>query len=90
MNHYKALGVAKTATQEEIKAAYRKAAARHHPDKGGSAALFHEVQKAYEVIGDPVAKKSFDESESKKPVESLRKTMETLIEEVISKCRPKI
>ena len=37
-DHYATLGVARTATQDEIKRAFRKLASQHHPDKGGDTA----------------------------------------------------
>ena len=60
MDHYQTLGVAKTASPEEIKKAYRKLAAQHHPDKGGDTAKFQEVQKAYETLSDPQKKQQYD------------------------------
>lgn len=43
----KTLGLPKTATKEEIKAKYRQLAKKHHPDAGGSAAKFNQIQEAY-------------------------------------------
>lgn len=59
---YDALGVAPTASDDEIKRAYRKLAAKHHPDKkGGDEARFKEIASAYEVLGDPDQRKLYDE-----------------------------
>lgn len=44
------LGVAATASWREIQGAYRRKAQRAHPDQGGSAAAFAEVQEAYEIL----------------------------------------
>ena len=64
-DYYKTLGVEKTATQDEIKKAYRKLAKKHHPDqnKGDkkSEAKFQEVGEAYEVLGDKEKRKQYDE-----------------------------
>jgi DnaJ-class molecular chaperone len=49
---YATLGVAKNASQDEIKKAYRKLAQTHHPDKGGDEAKFKEIQTAYDTLGD--------------------------------------
>jgi DnaJ family protein A protein 2 len=57
---YKLLGVEKNATQAEIKKAYRKAAIKHHPDKGGDEAMFKSVNEAYDALGDPEKRELYD------------------------------
>jgi len=61
---YKELGVAKTATADEIKKAYRKLARAHHPDSHPNDTAKHErfksVAEAYDVIGDPEKRKKYD------------------------------
>lgn len=61
---YETLGVAKTATQDEIKQAYRKLARRYHPDANPDDAAaeerFKEVQGAYDVLGDPDKRSEYD------------------------------
>jgi len=52
MNYYEELGIEKTATQGDIKKAYRKLASTHHPDKGGDTAKFQDIQKAYDTLSD--------------------------------------
>lgn len=62
--HYSKLGVSPVATADLIKAAYRKKAAQYHPDKNpapDAAAHFREVQEAYEVLGDVVQRKAYDD-----------------------------
>ena len=52
-DYYEVLGVSKTASDDEIKKAYRKAALKYHPDKeGGDEAKFKEAGEAYEVLKD--------------------------------------
>ena len=60
MDHYQTLGVAKTATPDEIKKAYRKLASQHHPDKGGDTAMFQKVEEAYRVLSDPQKRQEYD------------------------------
>ena len=52
MDYYSALGISKTATQQEIKQAYRKLAAKHHPDRGGSTEEFQKIEEAYRTLSD--------------------------------------
>jgi DnaJ-class molecular chaperone len=63
-DYYEILGLSKTATEVEIKKAYRKLALQYHPDrnKGKDAeAKFKEVTKAYEVLSDPQKKQTYDQ-----------------------------
>lgn len=58
---YKTLGVAKTASQEEIRAAYKRLAVKTHPDKtGGDDKRFKEVASAYETLSDPQKRRAHD------------------------------
>lgn len=57
---YKTLGLEKTATEQEIKKAYRKLAIKHHPDKGGDVEMFKEISRAYEVLSDPEKRQRYD------------------------------
>lgn len=58
---YEILGVSKEAGSDEIRRAYRKLAAKYHPDKeGGSQEKFQELQAAYEVLSDPEKKNIYD------------------------------
>jgi len=64
-DYYSTLGVAKTATEKEIKQAFRKLARKHHPDVNpgdkSAEAKFKELNEAYEVLGDPPKRKKYDE-----------------------------
>jgi molecular chaperone DnaJ len=63
-DYYKALGVTKKASQDEIKKAYRKLARQYHPDRnpGDERAenRFKEIQQAYDVLGDTDKRKQYD------------------------------
>ena len=60
--HYQVLGVSATATEREIKTAYRRAARHAHPDHGGDAAAFRLVTLAYETLIDPARRAAYDRS----------------------------
>jgi curved DNA-binding protein len=64
-DYYKILGLTKSATQDDIKKAFRKLAVKYHPDKnpGNKTAeeKFKEVNEANEVLGDPEKRKKYDE-----------------------------
>jgi DnaJ-class molecular chaperone len=59
-NYYQILGLEKTASEQEIKQAYRKLAKTHHPDLGGDKEKFQELQEAFEILGDSVKRAQYD------------------------------
>jgi len=60
-DHYNTLGVDRNASPDQIKSAYRKMAAKHHPDRGGDTAAFQNVQAAYETLSDPNKRAQYDQ-----------------------------
>jgi curved DNA-binding protein CbpA len=61
VSHYDTLGVPTNATPDEIKSGYRKAAAKAHPDKGGSNEKMAEVNRAYQVLSNQEARVHYDQ-----------------------------
>lgn len=86
MTHYQTLGVAPTATADEIKAAHRKLARMHHPDAGGDAALFKAIQAAVEIVGDPEKRREYDRALRNEPVDSLPAIARQVVAEYFQQC----
>ena len=59
-DYYKILGVDKNASQDEIRKAFHKLAHQYHPDKGGDAEKFKEINEAYQVLSDPAKRAQYD------------------------------
>lgn len=59
-NYYSTLGVGKNASPDDIKKAYRKLAAKHHPDRGGDESQFKQVQEAYDTLSNPQKRQDYD------------------------------
>ncbi|MBU6389039.1 DnaJ domain-containing protein [Patescibacteria group bacterium] len=59
-DYYAVLGVAKNASEDEIKRAFRKKAHELHPDKGGDAEAFKKVNESYQVLSDKEKRRQYD------------------------------
>jgi len=67
---YRLLGVATGASTAEIRAAYRRAAKRAHPDAGGDPVAFQRIQVAFEVLADPGRRRQWDRRSAAAPTAS--------------------
>ena len=71
MEYYELLNVRGDATDLELKKAYRKAAIKHHPDKGGDEETFKMVGEAYRTLSDTNARADYDRYGKKKPTDEV-------------------
>jgi molecular chaperone DnaJ len=63
-DYYDILGVSHSASEEDVRKAFRKKAMEHHPDRNkneGSSERFKEISEAYQVLGDPEKRTQYDQ-----------------------------
>jgi len=61
MDYYDVLGISRTATDQEIRKAYKAKSMKHHPDRGGNEEEFKKVNEAYSTLKDPQKKAMYDQ-----------------------------
>jgi molecular chaperone DnaJ len=59
-DYYQILGISRSASEDEIKKAYRKLAHKYHPDKGGDEKKFKEINEAYQILSNKEKKAQYD------------------------------
>ena len=60
MDYYQILGIPQTASEDEIKKAYRKLAHKYHPDKGGDEKKFNQINESYQILSNKEKKNQYD------------------------------
>eukprot|EP00758_Cryptobia_borreli_P007245 Tbor_TRINITY_DN5262_c0_g1::TRINITY_DN5262_c0_g1_i1::g.16388::m.16388 len=60
MSYYKFLGIPINATDDDVRNGYKQSVLKAHPDKGGTAQMFKNIQDAYNILKDPIKKKKYD------------------------------
>ncbi len=98
-DYYEILGVAKNATAEEIRKAFRKLAFKYHPDRNhepGAEQNFKKINEAYEVLSNPQKREAYDARQARytqprfmpKPYRPTRSTSEELLRVIMQKGTP--
>jgi len=59
-DYYQILGISRSASQEDVKQAYRKLAHKYHPDKGGDEKKFKEINEAYQILSSKEKRDQYD------------------------------
>ena len=62
-SHYALLGLPRTCSTEEVRAAYKARAMKSHPDRGGDPAVWQRIQQAFDTLADPEKRAVYDRSE---------------------------
>ncbi|HAP31415.1 MAG TPA: hypothetical protein DCR01_05545 [Flavobacteriales bacterium] len=61
MDYYNVLGVSKSASEKDLKNAFKKKAMQYHPDKGGDPEKFKQINEAYQNLSDPQKRQMYDQ-----------------------------
>jgi len=82
--YYDTLGVPESASEQTIKAAYRRKASAEHPDRGGNTAAMTDINRAYACLSDPVKRLAYDRSGQDQPDTSLNEEMRAALLEAFN------
>jgi DnaJ-class molecular chaperone len=88
---YAVLGLASTASTDEIKKAFRSRASEFHPDRNTSElapAKFREVREAYDVLSDPIARADYDDNRRRNLLETPLETAQEIWSTYVSGVLP--
>jgi len=87
-NLYETLGVEPTATDAEIRSAYRKAAKTEHPDSGGSSERFHAITAAHRILGDKDKRAKYDATgeTADQPDQKQARAMDLVAQTIVTMC----
>lgn len=77
-DYYGVLGVPSTADRDTIRQAYRRLALKHHPDRGGTHEMMLRLNAAFEVLGNPTHRESYDQARAHKDDATLNARAETV------------
>lgn len=83
---YADLGVERTATQDEIRTAYRKQAREHHPDRGGDAEKMAKANTAYAVLSDTEKRDRYDKTGRADDVPNREELVRTMFKNLVKSC----
>jgi curved DNA-binding protein len=61
MDYYSLLGVSRNASDKDLKKAFKEKSMQHHPDRGGDAEKFKEINEAYQALKDPQKRQMYDQ-----------------------------
>lgn len=91
-DYYRILEINPSASSEEIKSSYRRLARQHHPDvsKGSdSAEVLAKINEAYEVLGNPESRRSYDMERNSTVVTNLRQQVKEVVDDYFNQLEPK-